>query len=706
MPTNQRPTNYFFPKLLFYVWGACLLITTPSAWAQGKSKIKSGIAGKAPEKQANIPFTWQEQGFRERAKIIVDLTADQYTPPSKSIGDPEKYYWPKAFARFEKYGLDDTMANNWVNDFHNHPPFHFVYVGTTRLLYRYAAAPMVAKHKKSFLKNGLKRTDSYNAFTGEGTENHISMSRTSGYLYAQAALDYPEEFPDAPKQLAQMKEWLGTWSKRIYEVGTGEWNSGIYQVYNMLGWFNVYDFAKDPEVKAMARAVLDYYTTEMALHYSYGIAGGAEMRGHGVGQGYYSSYAYLGWLWFSEGEVRDNIVNPQPGEFIQTMHAITSSYRPPVQLLPLAWKKPQTAGIFKNSRPEYHLDKGNHIKDVFYHNGNYTIGTTYMPYGGFTGTTAQVVSWKIVTPDTGSNMPFEVSGNGRYFDNWQGKARNPFTQIVQHKNTIIQLTRTPENVKEITLQANQVGELWQYKWREDFQERFPDEVYKANVVKMVKPQLFGNESYLSLPKGINITQGKTVTWAKVGQVYLMIRSLGQTLPSIELDTVKDRLILFDKAPLGKVCGFVVEVLEQRTREATPMWQNKMASSSKMTVAAASGPAPTVNYTTTDKVRLKAVFQTQGNPKEALVDWGYGVKSPMATISSPPFTQPDWPGGDGGGRVATLFINGKRQYEPNENWPVFSGKGLVLGNGKLSVNYSSTPYTVDYTGKVPSFSAQP
>jgi hypothetical protein len=80
------------------------------------------------KKQVADVGTVYELGFKQRANQIIVQTADVYTPPSPDIGDPEKYYWPKVMARFEKYGTKDTLGNRLIRLFAKNSPFHFILV--------------------------------------------------------------------------------------------------------------------------------------------------------------------------------------------------------------------------------------------------------------------------------------------------------------------------------------------------------------------------------------------------------------------------------------------------------------------------------------------------------------------------------------------------------------------------------------------------
>ncbi|MCU0336163.1 MAG: hypothetical protein MUF62_14175, partial [Chitinophagaceae bacterium] len=293
-----------------------------------------------------------EQAFAQRARMVLQYAAQHYPrsrpgyPPGwdGKLADFGKYHYPMFLAqlalpdtsRQRQQILADRMAM-----FAQMPTFHFNLVGVPRMLYQFENHPVIQQHRLALLQRVWERTDSYNAWMAEGTENHISMSKTSAYLYAQAALRWhPAQFPDAAQKMALMKRWIMDWSKRIYYSGTGEFNSAIYQAYTIVGWLSVYDFAQDPEVKAAARAVLDYYAAETALHYTQGMCGGADMRGQNCVRSFQGSYAYFGWLWYGDSPVPlsastlDQGVNTN--EIIQAVHGAMSSYRPPLAAAQLA----------------------------------------------------------------------------------------------------------------------------------------------------------------------------------------------------------------------------------------------------------------------------------------------------------------------------------------------------------------------------------
>ncbi|MEM1138068.1 MAG: hypothetical protein AAGI07_19715, partial [Bacteroidota bacterium] len=500
---------------------------------------------------------YSEKAFEERASLFINQTADNYAPPGmKNLGDPEKYYWPKAIARFEKYGIEDSLSNAWVTEMKDNPPFHFTLLGMTRLFYLYSEAPALKQHRFTILQEVFKRTDNYNAWTSEGTENHIGMSRTSGYLFAQAALEDTENFPEASKRLGEMKNWCLDWAEKVLQHGTGEWNSAIYTAYNLYGWLNLYDFAKDESVKTAAKLILDYYATEIALHYSFGIIGGAEMRGNGALNGDFTATRYLAWLWFG------NTIQPPKmtgSQYIQTLHAVTGSYRPPLAIVALAHKKVTLPIWVTGSKPSYLFEKASFVKQYFYADSSFTLGTVVSPYGGWTGGNYQLVNWKLVAKGN-SPEPLQISGNGAFFDEFSGKARNPFTQYFQHKNVFIQLTKQPKDVESLTQKAVAITTKWGDKWLNDFSIRFPN-YDRHQIVNFNKNIISQNTSFLNFPSTIELIQEDEFCFVQLPNTYLAIRLLGDlSTISIEEKKIKKdrRKILSISASSGKTCGYILE----------------------------------------------------------------------------------------------------------------------------------------------------
>jgi hypothetical protein len=75
---------------------------------------------------------------------------------------------------------------------------------------------------------------------------------------------------------------------------------------------------------------------------------------------------------------------------------------------------------------------------------------------------------------------------------------------------------------------------------------------------------------------------------------------------------------------------------------------------------------------------------------------------MIIHTSPPYTQPDWPSGEGHGRVATWSINGEI-VDLSTEWAVYEGPHFHVTDGRLILDDSlGNRYEVDFTGEVPVF----
>jgi hypothetical protein len=639
-----------------------------------------------------------EDGFQARGNVLINYTADKYAPPSADIGDPEKYYWPKAIARFKKYGVNDSIANRYIELFKNNSPFHFTLIGMARIASLYSQAPSMQRNNLQYLREVFKRKDSFNAWTGEGTENHVGMSRTSGYLFAQYALHHDEFKEEAKERLRQMDEWIKTTAKRNYEVGTGEWNSSTYGAYNIIGWLNLYDFATDSSIRLIARAALDYYACELSLHYSYGAIGGSEMRGGN--SSLHTATSYLGWLWF--GEMHDAYAKEgvlKGSQAIQCVHAVTSKYRPPLIAVDIARKNVKMPEQYVGSQPSYLLDKRSFIKETFYLGKGFTLGSTVSPYGGYTGSTAQVIAWKLVVEKERGKLPAEISGNGMFYDGMPLNGRDPYTQVVQHKNVLIQMTSVPRDVNERFKQVEKIIKQWQLDWRSDFDKRFPDDPYKKkNMVTLRENIKIVNQSFLHLPLDVVIDSSKQDMWGYIGNAFLRVRSLKRKLPRMVLQD--GRCYLIDEAPLGEMCGFMLEIGDKSEYTNLKEFKASLAKSRVETKRSHS-----VKYVSLSGDVVQAQFATSGYFTEATSDWGYGKTTPSVMITSPPLRQPEWPQGEGWGKVPVLSVNDKRvnAYEP---WPIWQGPQLTLDNRVLVLRNDQALYSVDFSSSIPVFSERP
>ncbi len=674
---------------------------------------------------------WPDSGevaFRKRSALLLEYVAYHYPrsrpgfPPGwdGKLADFGKYHYPMFLAQM---ALQDTsgVRRSYLADrmgfFARQPTFHFNLVGLPRILYLFADHPVVQQHRKDFLQRVWERTDSRNAWTAEGTENHISMSKTSAYLYAQLANHYyPADFPDAAKKMRMMKRWVMDWSKKIFYTGTGEFNSAIYQAYTVNGWLNLYDFALDKDVKNAARAVLDYYATEIALHYVQGMSGGSDLRGQHCTRSLLGTYAYLAWLWYGDSPVPLTPATLDQGrttnEGIQTVYAALSNYRPPLAAVQFATGKFTQPAWYTGSKPAYLLNQPGYIKQHLYITPAFMLGTGYFPYGGWGSGNNQIVSWKLISRvDSGEGQSAQfVSGIGiqspddsRYAG---GNKRSPYDQLVQHKNVLVQLTRLPVHAVAQKDTIRRLFTQWQQDWAADFARRFPGDTEKIrnNPIFLNDLDVSTNRSSICITTAgrVHTHLRENVLFVEMEKTMLAIRSVRGDAPSL-LQTAQggDMQYTSVQAPAGQVCGFVVEVAEKKNFSSTEDFVQQVLRRTKLN-ALQLDTQQRLQYCTLAGDTLLVAYQPNGTFTEPIFDFGYGVYRPMLIPTAPPFRQPSWPAGEGHGRLPRWWINGQ-PVNLEEEWPVYGGPNLLIAKGLLTLKGGGEEtYTVDYRGKRPKF----
>jgi len=158
------------------------------------------------------------------------------------------------------------------------------------------------------------------------TDNLRAMRETAVYLFAE------ETGNEATRQL--YKDRIRQFVRGLYSVGLGEWDSENYFGHTATSYVNLYDFAKDAEVKALAKAALDWFCTAAALKYFHGGWVGPNKRDYGGANRVYGSLAARTFdLYF------DDCPLPNPDPEPDQLHLITSHYRPPQAVVALAHKQ-------------------------------------------------------------------------------------------------------------------------------------------------------------------------------------------------------------------------------------------------------------------------------------------------------------------------------------------------------------------------------
>ncbi|MGQ8336892.1 hypothetical protein ACUNWD_10105 [Sunxiuqinia sp. A32] len=636
--------------------------------------------------------TDDELMFKEKAQEFLNQVSDSFELPSPKSDDAQKYYWPYLMARLELFGNDDQIDEKYIKILSQDLTNYYGLVGSIRALYRYPDCFVLQENMQVMVKNVFEAVDGSNAWTGEGTESQVSMYRTSGFLYAQKALAFGNYFGDLAERLAEMKTWILDWSSRIYEVGSGEFNSSKYGVYNLLGWINLYDYSADEEVKLAARAVLDYYAAEMALHYSYGLVGGAELMGTSPARQKETALYFLNWLWFST----DSEVNFSGNNYIQLLYAATSAYRPPKVLVDYVRQKPVNPEWYLNSKPAYLLDQPSFNKEYYYRTKNYTLGSLISTYGGWTKMGSEIVNWKLIVNN--QDTISEVRGNGAFWGNSDGLGKDPWTQWGQYENILIQLTKVPVTAKELHEEISKMSEGWDRKWKRDFKKRFPTDRTKNSLLNNPKNREIDNISYVYFPKDLRIKEENGIWFIDFGVVYMSIVGI-PAYQNTNLASSRNQNVLSVKNDPGKVCGFALELHDSDEFENFEAYQSKFIREHIMYL---DPETQLLTYESFGGGHIEMLFQDVGFFQEPIVNWGYGIDEPKVLQHLAPFEQPQWPVKGGTGTLP-VFIAGNTRYNYDERWPVFSGPVINLDHSILTISFGGNTYLVDYSNQVPVFS---
>jgi hypothetical protein len=157
------------------------------------------------------------------------------------------------------------------------------------------------------------------------TENLFLMRVTSVYLMAE------ETGNEATRE--KYKRTILNYTKALYRVGMGEWDSENYHGHSIGPLLNLYDFAKDRQVKLAAKAALDFVFATGAVKYFRGGFNGPTKRDYNHTQPFGGSAASMLWVYFGDCPVEEHAWESDE------VHALTSGYRPPPAVVNLARKR-------------------------------------------------------------------------------------------------------------------------------------------------------------------------------------------------------------------------------------------------------------------------------------------------------------------------------------------------------------------------------
>ncbi|MDA1138630.1 MAG: hypothetical protein O3B01_08610 [Planctomycetota bacterium] len=220
------------------------------------------------------------------------------------------------------------------------------------------------------------------------TENLFLMRVSSVYLMAE------ETGNEDTRKL--YKDTILKYAAALYRVGMGEWDSENYHGHSIAPLLNLFDFAKDKEVKAAAKACLDYTCAIGAVKYYRGAFNGPTNRDYNHPQPFGGSAPCILWLYFGDTPLDNNAYESDE------IHVLSSGYRPPAAVVHLARKNFDRPTELFASKPMYSATTGNDLKSPPEYFETQFFGRTFQMGSLVVGTTAgksAVNGFKIVATD-------------------------------------------------------------------------------------------------------------------------------------------------------------------------------------------------------------------------------------------------------------------------------------------------------------------
>jgi hypothetical protein len=206
------------------------------------------------------------------------------------------------------------------------------------------------------------------------TENLFLMRVTSVYLMAEETKN--------EETRKRYKETILRYAAALYRVGMGEWDSENYHGHSIAPLLNLHDFARDADVRAAAKACLDYLLTVGAVKYYRGAFNGPTNRDYNHTQPFGGSAACMLWLYFGDTPVENHQFESDE------IHVVTSRYRPPPSVVHLARKNFTRPAELFAAKPHYTASTAGDLKSPPAYFETQYFGRTFLMGSLAGGTTA------------------------------------------------------------------------------------------------------------------------------------------------------------------------------------------------------------------------------------------------------------------------------------------------------------------------------
>ena len=404
------------------------------------------------------PANW-EAAFWKRGNELLQASPIAY---GGTYFENEKLSYPNAFIAFSKgdrekaikflqaedpdaHAKKETMGVDWFPSFtiRNQVRKYFFFGQYLDGAYRkkmYDSAKIWTEkdplsRPNSFYQQGKEgwNVDSKNSWVDvRNTDNLRAMRECAVYLMAEET---------GNREVAEIyKKRIQAYVGALYQTGMGEWDSANYMAHGFTAYLQLYDFARDPEVKLLGKAALDWLCAAAAVKYYKGNWAGANKRD------YNNIPAFVGasgefWVYF--GDTPGHTGKP----YRDFIHLLTSPYRPPEAVVNLARKKFSKPMEILASKPSYkgwYQKPGGEDAPEFFE--TVSVGNTWQLGTLPTGHVDDVNGFRLATDNSrlGSDIWVLATDLKGYKGITTGAVAGEKNGVAQHRNQVIWMNPRPD----------------------------------------------------------------------------------------------------------------------------------------------------------------------------------------------------------------------------------------------------------------------
>ncbi|HKJ90556.1 MAG TPA: hypothetical protein VJ960_05450, partial [Oceanipulchritudo sp.] len=316
-----------------------------------------------------LPIQLVGEAFEERAGLILETLRNR---DLLSPGGSGKLPYGLAAARLAVDPTDSAaLAFVAEGGMGGEPPFNGMYMIRGYL----TARENFSATQEASIRAFGEAVDDWNQ---DYTENHKVLLWSTAYLMAQS---FPEgtwnwegQTVDSSSILRRVRNTVIEYGQAVFDRGYSDLLSPTYDVYKAAAWANLYDFAENSDIRAMADAMLTYHLTLLAL----GSRGEVILPPYSRGVGSIldselgSESQWLHWLfWGLGGTNAATDVHQSSPEWIIAL----TSWRPPETVNEIAMNPVEDPYTFLTQQPFFFAGEPLHLARMTYHDRTYSVSS-------------------------------------------------------------------------------------------------------------------------------------------------------------------------------------------------------------------------------------------------------------------------------------------------------------------------------------------